>query len=479
MKTKFNRPNNCSENEWNEEKGICFKLGKLTFVKRNENGNKCNIPDDCISRTCIKGVCCNKQSNNMCSDCSSGTCQSCKPGYEINKGTNICNQKKISVENCKGKLSSYENCKECSIDSKCGLCKSGFILNKEKKCVKKPNGYECSNKTECSSGICKKRCCKSEDSNCEECDGEGGCLTCKSGLFKNSDGLCTKKQPGQQCINDDDCSTNSCMGGFCCRDDVTNCNSCLENSGACKTCNLNYDSVHNYTQKQNHYCKSNWSNDYSKHIDHSNVEQCKKLCSQDTYCKGFVFRPTQYNKRTSNKCSTKFTKAECEQHPNYKGVYGSNIPSDNPSRTWKPNRAAHGCITYNNVVYWNENQSGKDCGTVELDCLCKNEGECVKCTGQSLEWTEDKENQGYIKDYSSNVCTLNQKGSGEYCSNNNECSSGICSNPEQKISNWGFSRTCCKNSEEYSNCQWCNDTGRSYPGNCGICKRGYDFDRSD
>lgn len=204
-----------------------------------------------------------------------------------------------------------------------------------------------------------------------------------------------------------------------------------------------------------------------------------------------------YSKKTSGKCSNKITKDECAKHPKYVGIYGTD--GESGRKKWGKHRAAHGCITYNNDVYWNaESKKNKErsCGSVDLDCLCKNKVPCVNVLTSDSEYiyrrtkaeeicNADPTCTG-IADYGKDgagftTCTGTKKYDnpkwdtyikvvkknepGDECLNDNDCKSNSC-----------LGGVCCNSKME--SCKKCSDKNSVNPGTCAKCENGFETNRN-
>ena len=169
----------------------------------DENGQPCAAADACLSNFCADGVCCNSACNTACKSCnvigSSGTCSNLPAGSTDNAPTNLC----VGNSQCDGM----------------GICKKAV-------------GATCATSTECLSGNCVDGvCCNTACTGiCLACNvmaSVGSCValpmdnddtfpanTCTGTMSCNGAMLC-KLKPGQACMMDSECTSNTCSGGFC------------------------------------------------------------------------------------------------------------------------------------------------------------------------------------------------------------------------------------------------------------------------
>lgn len=215
-------------------------------------------------------------------------------------------------------------------------------------------------------------------------------------------------------------------------------------------------------------------------------------------CKSDKLVDAMFSQNNKGKCSKKISKSECETHPDYKGIYGKGGVSG--EKKWNGLRAASGCITYGGEVYWNEKNTTKKCGTVDLDCLCKktntSKGPCVNLLTSSSEYIYRKSEAekicnndpsctgigDYNKDgYGFSTCigtefndnnkwdtyvkVIKKSEVGEECMNNNDCKSESC-----------LGGICCNSKME--NCKKCSDKNSVNPGTCAKCNVGFDTNRN-
>lgn len=133
------------------------------IVSTGQKSGACTKDDDCASRFCTDGQCCDARCDDPCRNCGSGTCNLVTSGQD---------------DHCNG-ISS------CSATGQCI----------------RANGQPCQESSQCASGVCDK-----DDGVCcdRNCDGE--CNTCKS---KSSLGVCTVLIAGTAPVN---CLPFACDG---------------------------------------------------------------------------------------------------------------------------------------------------------------------------------------------------------------------------------------------------------------------------
>ena len=185
----------------------------------------CNLCDPDNSTKCIQ---CNQRyflNGSSCSSCpdkclnctAADNCQLCLQGYVFNSSLNKC----IVNGTCQA-----NNCAVCKSEdlTLCETCHPSFYLNSSGVCDScSPNCLNCTNNTHClgcSSGFvlssADQRCYQCNVSNCNSCDSSNvsRCSTCKSGYYLQSqDGTCSACMPNcLECSSHDKCSL--CMGNL-------------------------------------------------------------------------------------------------------------------------------------------------------------------------------------------------------------------------------------------------------------------------
>jgi hypothetical protein len=178
---------------------VCDGMGSC----KKSNGQGCASGAQCLSNSCVDGVCC----NNACS----GTCTSCNQAGNIGTCTNIPANGTDASPVCSG----------TSLCDGAGNCK-------------KVNGQSCTMTSQCLSGQCADGvCCTTACmGNCQSCLGvktggsDGTCANIQSGQTDNSpscsgtqacdgSGNC-KSINGQTCSLPTECVSGNCVDGYCC-----------------------------------------------------------------------------------------------------------------------------------------------------------------------------------------------------------------------------------------------------------------------
>ena len=237
----------------------------------------CSNDGQCDSKKC-KRKCCKDKSGGMddaCEICGSdGECLNCMYGYFLDKGSKTC--KAIPTEedkcdkcglsplgfpmHCKEGIPKEEQtccghqalqdvaCLACGDDGECGSCKPGFELSREgapgsgggslrpggppvgpptgeAMClpVRPPTPTFCDEDKYCpkpkgAQPTCKEQCCLTPnglDENCEECNTDGACGSCKEGFRLDKDGKCTQVEEEKKCQGDNDCGDGKCKQECC------------------------------------------------------------------------------------------------------------------------------------------------------------------------------------------------------------------------------------------------------------------------
>jgi hypothetical protein len=181
-------------------------------VCKKATGQTCGANGDCTSGNCVDGVCC----NNACST----ACKACNIAGSVGTCTNIASGGTDSSPVCGGNNSCDGN----------GVCK-------------KINGQTCSVNGDCTSGFCADGvCCNSScGGTCQACNIAGSVGTCTNIASGGTDtnpvcsgnnscdgnGVC-KKNNGQACGGNAECTSGNCVDGVCCN------SSC---GGTCMACN--------------------------------------------------------------------------------------------------------------------------------------------------------------------------------------------------------------------------------------------------
>lgn len=177
--------------------GICV-AGECT--EQLDNGEQCELGDECVSGNCVDDVCCNTACTNECTTCAGGS----------NPGT----------------------CHAVDDDTECegGSCQGGLcVLDQPKE-----NGESCEDAGECDSEFCVDGVC------CDSiCDGE--CDACSTDAGADANGTCGNAT-SRECDDGDLCTqTDVCVGRACAGSDEVTCtpsgcqitSSCASETGTC------------------------------------------------------------------------------------------------------------------------------------------------------------------------------------------------------------------------------------------------------
>jgi hypothetical protein len=159
-----------------------------------DRGADCETDDDCNTRHCADGVCCNEACDGRCESCATGTCTPlpqdqdpppCAPYLCASSGGDCpmsCSSSDDCVDTtychagaCDPKRSNGKTCsasRDCASDA----CVDGRCAGTSKR------GTECSSDTDCESGHCTDGVCCDDacSGQCEACDVKGAVGTCSA-----------------------------------------------------------------------------------------------------------------------------------------------------------------------------------------------------------------------------------------------------------------------------------------------------------
>ena len=189
------------------------------FCKKAQ-GWPCVVGAECITGSCVDGVCCASACNGLCEKCNqagrAGICDPVPvgkdPDSECPQDPGVCGRT--------GSCSGNRSCQVAAAGILCQdqACETSYLLAPPDYCDGAGNCVD-SGTTDCfpyacdaASGICKTQC--------------SGTLDCQSGL-SCSGGAC-KKATGQTCGASAECTSSHCVDGVCC---LTAC------AGLCQKCN--------------------------------------------------------------------------------------------------------------------------------------------------------------------------------------------------------------------------------------------------
>jgi hypothetical protein len=316
---------------------------------------KCVVPTpitgDCSSpgSQCTPGLQCNgyrspatgvytyKCCPMFCADCSATECRSCVeygyPTYAANNASRIstCNNKGGPGMPCNASFQCNTNFCDagrtnvcCAANCATGSClpngtctqcvNSTFYLNYGMCNPKGGLGSFCQASTWCLSNQCglnNNNCCEASPTccpifGCLSCTNNGGagttCTQCRSGLEIHATRGCApppgSRQPGQECIQNPDCSSNVCLNGMCCTSYQADCMYCQYGNGACgwcrtsnltngictpysdnsrrfgETCNATSQCINGICDKNNICCSSNCSTCTGSLTDTTSGQSC-------------------------------------------------------------------------------------------------------------------------------------------------------------------------------------------------------------
>ena len=196
------------------------------------NGQACTASDQCQSRFCVDGVCCENACAGRCQFCASpasrGSCQPVRSGAPdpraaagVTDPARVCVDQGPATCGTNGRCDGSGGCLRYESGTVCraARCESGANAEfGDSVCTsgscRSPSGVGCSPYSGCSGARCLREC---------EDDDE-----CASGFFC-IDETCRKQVQGGECEEDTDCTTNVCAQGRCCN---------VECNSACQSCNL-------------------------------------------------------------------------------------------------------------------------------------------------------------------------------------------------------------------------------------------------
>lgn len=238
-------------------------------------GETCRHDAECISGSCVGGICCNRACDAACESCANaetgvanGTCATALPDTDPEDrcgatavcgaggscvsdngvactdnaqcGSGFCVDGVCCNSACDGICRSCLASESGGVDGQCTFVAAGdeIVLTDPSyedcpgvqtcdgngACFAKAAGESCGGDDECGSGFCTDGvCCGSRcGGTCEECNSGGACVdvtsgpdpgTCTSGCF--ADGTCDGKQIGEVCADPGECASGICAGGTC------------------------------------------------------------------------------------------------------------------------------------------------------------------------------------------------------------------------------------------------------------------------
>ncbi|MRG91258.1 hypothetical protein [Polyangium spumosum] len=241
---------------------------------RKEQGVSCSANNDCLSGSCVDGVCCENACTGTCKACNVaenvGKCVNVPGGQTDNVPANACtganqcdgsgNCRKVTGQGCGNNnecVSGFCVDGVCCADGCAGTCMACNIAPNLGMCVNVPTGQEdgaCSGTQACAGGVCKTKngeTCPAMESDClsgvcadnvcceNACTGtcmacnvsgdEGKCINVPAGQDDDNGAMmCTgptqscdgngacKQDDGTVCSADSQCESNHCVDSVCC-----------------------------------------------------------------------------------------------------------------------------------------------------------------------------------------------------------------------------------------------------------------------
>jgi len=243
---------------------------------KKEQGVSCSGNNECLSGSCVDGVCCEEACTTACKACNVsgniGKCVNIPAGQTDTVPSNACagaNQcdgmgtcKKATGQGCSGANQCVSGfcvdgiccgtdctgtCKACDVSGSLGMCVNVPMNQDDGACsgtqtcdgsgaCKTENGASCPGMpSQCLSGICADGvCCNAAcTATCMACNVSGDAGTCTnipagsddnnatmtcSGATQSCDGMgACKKDKGAGCSADGECGTGHCVDGVCCQ----------------------------------------------------------------------------------------------------------------------------------------------------------------------------------------------------------------------------------------------------------------------
>jgi hypothetical protein len=217
-----------------------YKVSVSVTIDDVPNGNVCFKSAQCLSGTCKGSNCCKSTLSSGCTACDSdGDCetQSCSSGYYWDSwdcytlkslGTLCTGSNECGSGLCRGRCCSSSVASTCTSCSSSGTCTSGASAGIA--------GSSCSSSSSCSSNRCQGgKCCKTSISSaCTSCDGDGDCATnsCASGYYWADWNCLQIKTSGSTCQGSNECSSGLCRSKCCSAGASSSCSTC-GTSGSC------------------------------------------------------------------------------------------------------------------------------------------------------------------------------------------------------------------------------------------------------
>ncbi|ESU40281.1 Variant-specific surface protein, partial [Giardia duodenalis] len=220
----------------------CKTTGTKTYLKGSAGAGTCVTADECTAnndhyidntdsgpngKTCKA---CSAKVENCASCASEGACQKCASGYILDGAA--CTQQTCSTPDCK-------TCTNPKAPNEiCTSCVSAHYLTPTGQCISDCaalSGYY---------GDTDKTCKRCEVANCETCNDQGKCQTCKDGFYGESCSKCHESCKNCSGATASDCT--ECPSGKALKYDTTGnkgtCgDGCTPNTGNCEKCDLMVD----------------------------------------------------------------------------------------------------------------------------------------------------------------------------------------------------------------------------------------------
>ena len=152
---KCNVCNKTSTYEYQKDSNQNYKC--LTKIDYKERGESCEKDSDCISKKCLNKVCCKLPVDQKCGACNH------KDTNPINPGT-------------------------------CSSCNKGKFMHDGSCGTRKQFGKTCNSNNDCTSKVCKGKCCKAFIKRCKTCGTNGMCAQCETGYTKYDIGYCMSNE---------------------------------------------------------------------------------------------------------------------------------------------------------------------------------------------------------------------------------------------------------------------------------------------
>ena len=331
-------------------------------------------------------------------------CKSCNTGYKLDNAKCIAYQATCANGSpVDTPTSDGEQCKSCNTgykldNAKCvayqTTCTNGTVVDTPTKdgeeCKSCDVGFKLQNnacvafQASCSNGTVVDTPTK-DGEECKSCDAgyklqNGTCVvyqaTCSNGTVVD-----TPSKDGEECKSCD--AGYKLDNGTCVKEEETETPYSLQTSGRCKSYILGAPKCFSFSNYKGIYGEEGpskgWNKDsapfgcveYQGNVFFNELTQQNRTndCGADSVnCACDIDIKILSNQESS--CDTYTTAPisvwDCQNLPNYDGIYGD----EGSSKGWSKSSVPEGCIEYNGKVFWNNNKSGKACGSGDLNCYC-------------------------------------------------------------------------------------------------------------